>query len=77
MTIHHASLSYGKLASQRESMQEEELLRMLSELHAKEPYSDEDGSGNPDTEDPEATEDTTTATANTTATAATTAPNKR
>ena len=36
MTIHHASLSYGKLASQREPMQDEELLRMLSELHAEE-----------------------------------------
>lgn len=36
MTIHHDKLAYGKLASQREDVSEERLLKMLVELNSAE-----------------------------------------
>lgn len=36
MTIHHDKLAYGKLASQREDVSEERLLKMLAELNSAE-----------------------------------------
>ena len=35
MTIHHDKLAYGKLASMREEMSEEKLLKMLQALSAE------------------------------------------
>lgn len=44
MTIHHDKLAYGKLASTREELTEEELLAMLKELEEEEDDgADKDG----------------------------------
>ena len=36
MTIHHDKLAYGKLASQKEDLSEDEILKMLEELNSEE-----------------------------------------
>lgn len=48
MTIHHDKLAYGKLASSREELTEEELLAMLKEL--EKPETDEEEKENKKTE---------------------------
>lgn len=42
MTIHHDKLAYGKLASTREELTEEELLAMLNELKEEDEEASED-----------------------------------